>query len=369
MYTSKRINVLFFFTVIILAMKKTIFFVTSAVVGIGLFIGVIWKVGLPSIWHTIIDFSFAKWLVILVLYAISFYFSQYRWKLILKSQGYNLTMTKTFPAKIVGFAVDYFTPSPNAGFGETFRAYVLKKDAGVPFKQGLASVVIDKVMDFSYALPFLIFSIFYSLIKFTLSWKIAALLLLVSVIFIFLIALFYYKTLRSRDFFGSIIRFFQLHKLAFIAKLMDKLGEFELIIIKFFRHHRKTLFIGLLLSLLSGLATLVAMWLIMIFLGLHATLLHVVLVSTLTVITFLLPIPGSLGSTETGEALIFKLIGFAPESGVAFSLIFRSIDFLKVIVGFLFLSHFGIRIGQTIFTKQSSLQTNGENDQTHQHDT
>ncbi len=335
-------------------MKKIIFFVVSAFIGIALFIGVVLQVGLREIWQTLIDFSIIKWMLIFLLYAISFLVTQYRWKLILKAQGYNLSMAKTFPAKIVGFAVDYFTPSPNAGFGESFRALVLKKDANVPFSAGLASVVIDKIMDFSYALPFLIFSIFYVLIKFSISAKLIAILLLISLTFIFLIVYFYYRTLRSRDFFGSIIRFLQLHRLAFIAKVMDKIGEFELVIIKFFRHHRKILWISLGLSVLGGIATIGAMWLIMVFIGLPATFLDVILVSTLTVVTFLLPIPGSLGSTETGEARIFKMIGYAPESGVAFALIFRSVDFLKVVIGFLFLSHFGLKIGQALFKKPAT---------------
>ncbi len=339
-------------------MKKIIFFIVSGVIGIALFIGVIYKVGVTSIWQTITGFSFARWFVILFLYFLAFIITQYRWKIILKSEGHDLPMSKLFPSKIVGYAVDYFTPSPNAGFGESFRALVLKKDAGVPFSDGLASVIIDKMMDFSFGLPFLLFSIFYVLMKFSLSWKSIAILLIVGLTFIFLIILFYYKTLRSRDFFGAIIRFLQLHRLAFVAKFMDKIGKLELIIIRFFNRDRKALWQGLGLSVLGGLMTLLAMWFIMISIGLHATLLHVVLVSTLTIITFLLPIPGSFGSTETGEALIFSVIGFSPESGVAFSLIFRSVDFLKVIIGFLFLSHFGIRIGQAIFSKPT-LPANG----------
>ncbi len=339
-------------------MKKIIFFVVSAFVGIILFIGVVLKVGLPSIWRTIVDFSIAKWFVIFILYALSFFVTQYRWYLILRSQGHAVTLAQIFSAKIVGFSVDYITPSPNVG-GEAIRAMVLKKDTRVPFSEGLASVIIDKMMDFSYALPFLLFSIFYVLIKFSLSWRLIAGLLFISLLFIFLIVFFYYRTLRSRDFFGSIIRFLQLHRLSFIAKVMDKIGEFELIVIRFFRHDHRTLYKGLGLSVLGGLITLTAMWMIMIFLGLPATLLDVILVSTLTVVTFLLPIPGSLGSTETGEALIFSMIGYSPESGVAFSLIFRSIDFLKVMIGLLFLSHFGIKIGQTLFSKGPA-QTNGD---------
>ncbi|MDP2684665.1 MAG: lysylphosphatidylglycerol synthase transmembrane domain-containing protein [bacterium] len=333
-------------------MKKILFFVISALIGIALFIGVIWHVGLDSIWQALNEFSFSKWFIVLFFNALQFMFTLYRWQMILKSQGYEVPLGKLAGPKLVGFSVDYMTPSPNVG-GEAIRAYVLKKNTGVGLSPGLASIIIDKVMDFSYALPFLLFSIFYVLIKFDLSWKIIAGLLFVSGSFIFLMALFYYRTLRQKEFFGSIIRFLRLHRLAFVAKAMKKIGEFELIIIDFFRHDRKTFYRGLGLSILGGISVITSLWLIMYYLGLSANLLDVVLVSTLTVVTFLLPIPGSFGSTETGEVLIFSMLGFSLSAGVVFTLIFRSLDLLKVGIGFLFLSQFGLKIGQTIVKGES----------------
>lgn len=328
-------------------MKKIIFFVVSALIGLALFVAVIWRVGLQQILHTINYFSISKWFVVFLFSAVQFYLTTYRWKLVLRSQKHEVPMIKLFVSKLVGFSVDYTTPSPNVG-GEAIRSYVLKKDTGIPFSQGLASVIIDKVMDFSYALPFVLFGIFYVLIKFSLSLKIIAGLLFVSGSFIFLMFLFYYKTLRRKVFFSSIIRFLQLHRLSFIAKAMDKIGQFELIIIDFFHHDKKTFYQGLLLSFIGGVFALSGVWLIVIFLGLHTNILQVILIGTLTIITFLLPIPGSFGSTEAGEVLIFSMLGFQPQYAIAYTLIFRSIDLLKVGIGFLFLSHFGLKIGQTI---------------------
>lgn len=345
-------------------MKKVIFFTISALIGLALFVGVIWKVGLNQILQTINYFSISKWFVILLLSIAQFYVTLYRWKIVLKSQGFDVPLIKLLASKLVGFSVDYMTPSPNVG-GEAIRAYVLKKDTGIGFSHGLASVIIDKVMDFSYALPFVLFGIFFVLIKFSLSWKIMIGLLLVSVIFIFLICLFYYNTLRRKEFFGAIIRFLQLHRLSFIAKAMDKIAQFEHIIIDFFHRDKKIFYRGLVLSVISGITGISSIWLILIFLGLHANFLQVLLIGTLTIITFLLPIPGSFGSTETGEVLIFSMLGFRPEYAIAYTLIFRSVDLLKVGIGFLFLSHFGLKIGQTVIRGQGiKLANNGESKQT-----
>jgi len=342
-------------------MKKIIFFIISALIGLALFVGVIWKVGLNQILQTINYFSISKWFVILLLSIAQFYVTLYRWKIVLKSQGFNVPLIKLLASKLVGFSVDYMTPSPNVG-GEAIRAYVLKKDTGIGFSHGLASVIIDKVMDFSYALPFVLFGIFFVLIKFSMSWQIIICLLFISSTFIFLICLFYYNTLRRKEFFGAIIRFLQLHRLSFMAKAMDKIAQFERIIIDFFHRDKKTFYKGLSLSLLGGIIGISWIWLILFFLGLHVNFLQVLLIATLTVITFLLPIPGSFGSTETGEVLIFSAIGFRPEYAIAYILIFRSIDLFKVGIGFLFLSHFGLRFSQTIIRGEGvKLPNNNEN--------
>lgn len=345
-------------------MKKVIFFTVSALIGISLFIGVIIHVGVKQILQTINYFSISKWFIIFLLSATQLCITLIRWRIVLKSQGHNVPMIKLFISKLVGFSVDYTSPTPNVG-GEAIRAYVLKKETGIPFSQGLASTIIDKVMDFSYALPFVLFGIFYVLIKFSLSWKIIVGLLFISVSFIFLLTFFYYRTLRQKEFFTSIIRFLQLHRLSFIAKAMDKIGQFELIIIEFFRRDKKTFYKGLALSFLGGIFAISGVWFILFFLGLHVNLLQVLIIGTLSVVTFVLPIPGSFGGTETGEALIFSTFGFRPEYGVAYTLIFRSVDLLKVGIGFLFLSHFGLKIGQTIIKGQGIKVPNNNSEQQH----
>ena len=344
-------------------MKKFIFYGLSLCLGLTLFIGVIWRVGFEKIWQVINDFSFGKWLLILILYSLALIITIYRWKLILTSQGYAIKMSKLIPAQIVGFTADYLTPSPNIG-GEAIRAYVLKKDTGVGMTPGLASIVIDKIMDFSYALPFIIFGIYYIILHFPFSLKVFVGLVLVSLIFILLLGLFYYRILRERAFFGSILRFFHLNKISFVAKMMDGIGKFELEIIHFFHRDRKTFFNGLLLSFISGIATMTAFWLIITFLGLGAGVMDVLIISTMIVITFLLPIPGSFGGTETGQALIFSFLGYPAESGVVFTLIFRSMDLLKVGLGLLYLSHFGLKIGQTLLGKTNIIASSQETGKT-----
>lgn len=340
-------------------MKKTIFYVGSLVVGLALFIGVILHVGFDNVWRTLNYFSISKWFVILLLNAVQFSLMLYRWKIILWSQGHHVRFGQLIGSKLVGFTADYLAPASNVG-GEAIRAYVLKRDTGVPFSRGLASIIIDKIIDFSYALPFVLFGIFYMLVHFSLSGRLIAVLLVISLAFIFLLGFFYYQVVyKKKAFFSSIIRFVQLHRLSFIAKAMNKIGEFEEIIIKFFQHDRKTFYRCLWISFLGGCLGIAGFWLIIYFLGIQASVLDALLIGILSILTFLVPIPGSFGSTETGLVLVFVMLGFQADQGVAFTLIFRSVDFIKIGFGLLYFSHFGLKIGQAFIGGQG-IKGNGD---------
>lgn len=333
-------------------MKKTLFFIFSFLVGAALFVGVVYKVGWDSIVHAIGTFTIFELAIIILLAFVQQLVTVLRWHMILKSQGHDLSFIKLFLAKLVGFAMDYTTPTPNVG-GEAIRAYVVKKDSGVNFSTGLASVIIDKVMDFSYALPFVIAGVVYALIRFNLTAKFVFFLLIVAVAFIFLILLFYYRTLNQKHFFSPILRFFQLHRIGVMERLLGKMKAFEDIIISFFRDHRRVFYIGLMFSLVSGSVALLQYYLIMRFFNLDATLLQVIIVGTLTILTYLLPIPGSLGSQETGLALIFSFLGYGPQVGIAYSFVIRVPEVLKVGVGYAYLSHFGIRMTKKMIEKSA----------------
>lgn len=333
-------------------MKKTLFFIISSVLGITLLAGVVYKVGWDSIVHAVGSFSILELSIVVGLAFVQQSVTVWRWHLILKSQGYDLSYIRLFAAKLVGFAMDYTTPTPNVG-GEAIRAYVVKKDSGVNFSTGLASVIIDKVMDFSYALPFVIAGVAYALLRFDLTASYVLFLVLVAIAFVFLMIFFYARTLSQKRFFSTIMRFFQLHRVGFMARLIEKMRTFEDMIIDFFRDHRKVFYIGLGFSLLSGVIAIFQYYLILRFFDLEVTLFTVLVVVTLTILTYLLPIPGSLGSQEAGLALIFSFLGLGAQTGIAFSFVIRVPEVIKVAVGYGYLSHFGIRLTKKMLAKTS----------------
>ncbi len=329
-------------------MKRTLLFIISILVGVGLFVFSLLHAGFDSIGRVIQEFSFGELFVILALSFAQLLVTTWRWKLILNVQGYMPRYKNLLAAKLVGFSVDYFTPSPNIG-GEAVRAYVLKKEMSIPFSQGLASVIIDKVMDFTYALPFVVGGIFYALTSFSLTRNFVIGLLIVSVIFIGLMAFFYLRMFAKKDFFSFFMRFAQMHRFKGMQRILERMKEFEQIIIAFFHDHRRTFFVSLFISFIAGTIAIAQFWSAMLFLDLQANIFHAFIVATLTIVTFLLPIPGSLGSQEIGETLIFDAMGFGASTGLVFSLVIRFPDILKGVFGLGYLSHFGIRFGQGAF--------------------
>ena len=348
-------------------MKRIALFFISIFVGIILFIGVIWKVGVKEVYATIAKFTLVELIVILFFALAQFLVQIWRWQLILKTRGHKISFKKLFIAKLVGFSVSYVTPTVFLG-GEPVRAYVLNKETNTKFSEGLASIVIDKILDFSYTIPFIIFGVVYVLIKFTLPLKIIFGLIFALLIVTTFMFLFYVRTYTKKRSFIALVNLLQLHRIKFIERIKGKIIKFEDIIIHFFREHKKIFWYGMVLSLLGGAFAVTQFWLILIFLGVKINLLQMIVIAAIINLIFLLPIPAALGSQETTQALLFSLFAFGAHFGVVFTLISRFVDLLKVGFGIGFLSHFGIKLSQSIAAK-SVKTTNNENKEDKEKDT
>ena len=138
-------------------MKKILSFLVALIIGFLIFGIVIKIVGLRRVEEAFFLFLSFKGLIIILLTFIIAVISILRWKLILQSQGFNpLTEELKELGKIwvVGFAMSYLTPV--ALLGEAFRVYLLKKKFNFKWEKSAASVAIDKILDGTFFLMFLL---------------------------------------------------------------------------------------------------------------------------------------------------------------------------------------------------------------------
>lgn len=323
-------------------MKKTILFILSLVIGLALFIGVVAYIGVDEIVGAFKSFT---WSIIAVVVGLSFLqisITIYRWKLILEAQGDYIPFRKLIAPKMIGYTISFLTPGLYVG-GEPVRAYVLKKDTGVRYSRGFASIIVDKILDFTYPLPFLMAAFIYAIFAYDMPWGVVSAFVLVLFAFIIVLILFYIQTYRGKGFFSSLLRFFQLHRIKKIRRIIEKMLYFEKLIITFFNHRQALFAKGLLLSLLGGTVIFAQFFIVLYALGITVSILEILVMMVFMILSFLVPIPASLGSFETGQVIVFSALKYSASIGVAFTLILRVAEVFKVGLGLIFLSNLGLK--------------------------
>ncbi|MFA5135169.1 MAG: lysylphosphatidylglycerol synthase transmembrane domain-containing protein [Patescibacteria group bacterium] len=323
-------------------MKKTLLLILSIVVGIVLFIGVLIYIGPEELAVAFESFSWGMIAIIVALGFLQIFIAIYRWQVVLAAHGDRIPFRKLISPKFVGFTVSFLTPGMYIG-GEPVRAYLLKKKTGLRYSRGLASIMIDKILDFTYPLPFLIGALIYAMLTYDISWEGVSVFVAVLVVLIGLLGMFYVQTYRGQGFFSSLIKLFQLHRFNKIKKLIEKMLYFEKLIITFFNNRRIVVVQGLLLSLLGGVVTFIQFMVILHSLGIEADIVEILVMMVFMILSFFMPIPASLGSFEASQVIVFTALGYPASIGVAFTLILRVAELAKLSIGLTLLSNLGLK--------------------------
>ncbi len=328
-------------------MKKTILFILSVVVGIALFVGVLSYIGVDEILGAFQSFSWKTIAIIVALSFVQISIVNYRWKLVLEAQGDIVPYRKLFAPKLVGFTISFLTPGLYVG-GEPVRAYLLKKETGVRYSHGFASIIVDKILDFTYPLPFLIGALIYAIFHYDISWEAVSIFVVVLIGLIVALILFYVQTYRGKGFFSALFIILRINRIKRFSKIIDKMLYFEKLIITFF-NNRKAIFVkGLFLSLLGGMIVFIQFIIILNALGIQADIVQILVMMVFMILAFLVPIPASLGSFEAGQVIVFTALGHPASLGVAFTLVIRMAELGKLAVGLTFLSNVGLRFLRSI---------------------
>jgi len=323
-------------------MKKILLFILSVVLGLILFIGVVSYIGVGEISSAFESFSWVTIAFVIGLSFVQIFIVNYRWKLVLEAQGDIVPYKKLFAPKLVGFAISFLTPGLYIG-GEPVRAFLLKKQTKVRYSHGFASIIVDKILDFTYPLPFLIGALVYAMFRYDISWEAVSLFVVVLIGLIVLLCLFYVQTYRGKGFFSALIVLLRINRFKRFSKLVDKMLYFENLIITFFNNRKDVFIKGLFLSLLGGMIVFIQFILILNALGIQADIVQILVMMVFMILAFLVPIPASLGSFEAGQVIVFTALGHPASIGVAFTLVIRMAELGKLAVGLTLLSNVGLR--------------------------
>lgn len=315
----------------------------SLLIGIILFVGLIFGAGIEKIIELLLPFSFFKYAAVFFVFFIAFIILTYRWGILLKLKGYNVPFARLFATKTSGYAIDYLTPLSRLG-GEPVRAYILQRKNKVPFIDGLASVIEDKMIEFTASLFFVICGVVLVFMHYTISKNVAILMSSIVALFIFLISLFYFAMMKQKGFFSLFLKMFQIDKIKGLSKINKGTEEMEKRISELFRNNKLKVFACLMISIMESAIIMLIYVLIIYFLGYKISFLEAIVIFSLTALATAFPIPGALGSFEGFSALSFTLIGLGMSVGIAFSLVSRVMELTMVVIGIIVTYLFGVKL-------------------------
>lgn len=324
-------------------------FIVSISIGLLFVIALIFIVGPKSILQMIGHLSFLDVIILFGLSYLALFFSALSFNNALNVYDAKIDLKNLVNIKLIGYSANYIAPSGIfAGFigGDAIMALILKKKDGLEFKRGFSAGLAAKVIEFAVFLAFIYLGLILGFRYFYLPPEIWFFLFL-SGIFVGVITLvFLINPIIDNRFFTKILtylsRFRILNKL--LTKILKHINDFEKELHLFYVKGVKYLFLSLFLSFVETVVLVFQIWLIVHYLGVNMGFSKTLLVFSVSMLVFALPLaPGSAGTYELSQVGLFDILGLGSDLGLTFSLIMRAVNLMMVAISFFLVPHYGIR--------------------------
>jgi uncharacterized protein (TIRG00374 family) len=309
---------------------QTFVFRLIGFLGVGLFIYLIVKTGPKEILRTIGRLSLLEVGALLGLRLLYWLIRTFNWRALLVASGERVPFGHILGARVAGYAVSYLTPAGAIG-GETVRIFCLDS---VERNKVLATVIVDKTVEFLAGLSSIALAIVFLITEFALPrrqklWLFAAIAVLVLGLFFIILkqkqglftwALDTLKKIRIR--------------IPFLESRRDKILETDAHISDFYARNSR-LFLAIFASYFAQSWLWAAeIYLTFVFLGSgHPTFLKCFLIVTLGSFYSFLPVPGSVGVYELTYVSLFVLLRIELSSGMAVIVIRRLLGMIWAGIG------------------------------------
>lgn len=254
-----------------------------------------------------------------------------RWWILLRGLGHDIPFWSLFFYRLAAFGLSYFTPGPHVG-GEMLQVLLVEKGHSVPRSNALAAVALDKAIEFSVNLAFLLLGIIAAL-----QWRVVphesgrqALGLAVALLALPLL----YLGATVRGVFPATRAVGWLaRRWRRVAPAVETLAASEAQVGRYFRTAPRPFMLALLVTLAGWAGIIAEYWLTIRFLGVRLTLPQLVTALTAARISILLLLPAGLGALEASQAMAYGVLGLDPAIGLSASLLIRARDTLLGLLG------------------------------------
>lgn len=329
-------------------MKKACLFLASLAIGIGLFFWTLKVVG----WHEIKDSLriFTGWngIAIVFLTLVMALVGTWKWKEILRGENVKISFRKLFNPYLAGYALMLLAPIIIWG-GEILRGYLLKKKDSIPWSKGMASIVIDRIFEWTANLTVIVLGVCFFLSKINIIPQ--NLEVIFGVLFLFFsvgIVYFYSKVFKKESIIKSLAGFFGLKKIEEKGTLMETEKE----IFNFFDKKNIFMWKALTLSFLRAAVMLTRVWFVILFLGRDTGLAQSLSILGFNYLAVMIPIPTALGSHEAIQTLAFSELGLGRSNAAAFAMIIRGSELIFSLGGVAILFKLGVEFVKNLLFKE-----------------
>lgn len=298
--------------------------------GVGLFVYLILKTGPKEILRALGRLRLPEIAALMGLRVLYWLIRSLNWRALLRASGERIPFLEIFGARIAGYAVSYLTPAGNIG-GETVRIMCLD---GADRNKILATVIVDKTIEFLAGLSTIALSVVFVITEFALPKR--QKIELFAAIAALMLGLIFLILKQKQGLFGWALDALKKLKVRvpFLENRRDKILETDAHISEFYGRNRK-LFLALFASyFFQAWLWAFEIYVTFVFLrGARPSLFLCFLIVTLGSFYTFVPVPGSVGVYELTYVSLFALLRIEMSSGMAVILIRRLVGMLWAAIG------------------------------------
>jgi uncharacterized protein (TIRG00374 family) len=298
--------------------------------GFALFIYLIVKTGPKEILKALGRLSLLEIAALMGLRFVYWLIRALNWRALLVASGERVPFREILGARIAGYAVSYLTPAGNIG-GETVRIFVLDR---VGRNKALATVVVDKTIEFLAGLSTIALAVVFLITEFALPRR-QKIELFAAIATLLLVLVFLVLKQKQGLFTWALDTLRKIKiRIPFFESRRDKILETDAHISDFYGKNRR-LFLLLFASYFAQAWLWAAeIYLTFLFLGgTTTTYLKCFLIVTLGSFYTFLPVPGSMGVYELTYVSLFALLRIDMHAGMAVILIRRVVGLVWAGIG------------------------------------
>ncbi len=328
-------------------MWKKLLLVLSFVVGIAAFCAIPFIVGVEPTRRAVADVGWLCAVGFVLSGVLVLFIPAVGWTILMRGEGLRIPFLDAFKANLMGFPLNFVTPSMYLG-GEPLKVYYLAAKHGVQKRRILATIIVGKFQELAAIVLVSIAGTAVFLWRTEMFTRRSEVILIaVMVILVALLGLLCWAFIANWQPSVKLIQLIAKIGIARrrMARARSKAIEMEHLIHLAFTKRWKTFVLAQVVTVFSSLSVLVRPWIFFYFTKDRVLLgsEHVAMIYVVTnVLNMFTIIPGGLGIFEGGMVGYFELAGLGKHNAAAFGIVTRISDLFLVALGTWLIVHLGM---------------------------